>query len=87
MDPRSDGIIEASYIGLRSLESGRAGDSTSLQVFGEAGRREGDSSWTKIGVGFVHEDGKGFDVVLEALPVSGRVVLRLNQPKPKGGNE
>jgi hypothetical protein len=40
-----------------------------------------DSFWTKIGVVFEHKDGKGFDVVLEALPVNGRVTIR----EPKEG--
>ena len=43
---------------------------------------EEDSFWTKIGVAFVHKDGKGFDVALDAFPVSGRIVLRLNKFKP-----
>ena len=46
-----------------------------------------DSSWSKIGVAFLHKDGKGLDVVLDALPVSGRIVLRLSQPKPKAEKE
>ena len=45
---------------------------------------EAKSSWNKIGAGFIHKDGKGFDIVLDALPVNGRVVLRLNVEKPKG---
>lgn len=45
---------------------------------------EEDASWSKIGVAWVHRDGKGFDVVLEAFPVSGRVVLRLNKLKASG---
>ena len=48
---------------------------------------EADSSWSKIGVAFLHKDGKGLDVVLDALPVSGRIVLRLSQPKPKAEKE
>ena len=44
---------------------------------------EANSSWLKIGVAFVHKDGKGFDIALDALPVKGRVVLRLIQAKPK----
>lgn len=27
--------------------------------------------WTKIGVAFAHNDGKGFSVILEAFPVDG----------------
>jgi hypothetical protein len=30
---------------------------------------------------FAHQDGKGFDVVLEAVPINGRVVIR--EPKEK----
>lgn len=39
--------------------------------------------WTEIGVVFAHADGKGFDVILEAMPVNGRIVIRANEPKPE----
>lgn len=42
-----------------------------------------DASWSRVGVAFAHNDGKGFNVQLDAVPVSGRVVLRVNEPKPK----
>lgn len=32
--------------------------------------------WTRIGAMFPHEDGEGFTVVLDALPLDGRIVLR-----------
>jgi hypothetical protein len=38
-----------------------------------------DSFWTKIGVAFEHKNGGGFDVVLEAFPINGRITLR--EPK------
>jgi hypothetical protein len=41
------------------------------------------SSWSRIGVAFEHKDGKGFDVTLRSLPLSGRITLRKNEPKPK----
>lgn len=41
------------------------------------------ADWLEIGSAWLHKDGKGFDLNLEALPVSGRVVIRLNEPKPK----
>jgi hypothetical protein len=41
---------------------------------------EGDKAfWTKVGAAFVHEDGEGFNLVLTAMPLSGRLVIR----KPK----
>jgi hypothetical protein len=52
---------------------------------------EPDASWTRIGVAFAHGDGWGYDLVLDALPVNGRVVLRSNhhnqldyEPGPAG---
>lgn len=39
------------------------------------------SSWREIGVAFAHKDGKGFDLLLDAVPVSGRVVLRTIEDK------
>ena len=37
--------------------------------------------WTKIGVVFPHKDGKGYDVVLDCLPIDGRISIR--EPKEK----
>ena len=39
--------------------------------------------WTPVAAAWPHRDGKGFNIVLEALPVSGRITLRVYQPKPK----
>ena len=40
-------------------------------------RREGqDDYWLNIGLAFSHKDGKGFNVVLQALPLDGKVVCR-----------
>jgi len=35
-----------------------------------------DDFWLNIGVAFDHEDGEGFNVLLQALPVDGKLVLR-----------
>ena len=42
-----------------------------------------ESDWTRIGAAWQHRDGHGFDIHLEAFPVSGRVTLRANKPKPQ----
>ena len=40
-------------------------------------KREGqDDFWQALGAAFPHQDGKGFNVVLQALPIDGKVVLR-----------
>lgn len=38
------------------------------------------SYWTRIGRLFPHEDGKGHDLLLNALPVNGRIVIRQEEP-------
>jgi len=42
-----------------------------------------DSSfWTRIGAAWQHQDGKGFNVQLESVPLDGRVTLRVaSEPK------
>ena len=40
-------------------------------------KREGqDDFWIAIGAAFMHQDGDGYNVVLQALPVDGKIVLR-----------
>lgn len=39
------------------------------------------SNWSKIGAAWPHQDGKGYRLVLNAVPVNGVVVLRLPEPK------
>ena len=45
-------------------------------------KREGqDDFWLNIGAAFMHQDGDGFNVMLQALPINGKIVLR--PPKEK----
>ena len=46
-------------------------------------RPKQDDYWLNIGVAFPHEDGKGFNVMLQALPLhgDGKIVLREHDPK------
>ena len=49
---------------------------------------EGDAFWTRVGSAWAHKDGKGFNVVLSALPVNGRLVLRtFTEEDGKGDND
>ena len=44
---------------------------------------EDNSFWTLVGAAFAHEDHKGFNILLKALPIDGRLVLRrYTEPKP-----
>lgn len=33
--------------------------------------------WTRIGVAFAHQDGKGFNLLIETVPLDGRITLRV----------
>ena len=40
-------------------------------------KREGkDDYWLNLGVAFRHEDGEGFNLLLQAMPLDGKLVLR-----------
>ena len=40
-------------------------------------KREGkEDFWLNLGVAFAHEDGEGFNLLLQALPIDGKLVLR-----------
>ena len=50
--------------------------------------------WLNIGVAFPHEDGHGFNLLLQAQPLDGKIVLREYHedeaepdPKPKAGGK
>ena len=43
---------------------------------------EGDRAfWTKVGAAWPHQDGNGFNVTLAAVPLSGRLVIRIRTGK------
>jgi hypothetical protein len=40
-------------------------------------KREGqDDFWLNLGLAFPHKDGKGLNVILQAYPLDGKIVLR-----------
>ncbi len=40
-------------------------------------KRDGqDDFWLNLGLAFPHKDGKGLNVVLQAFPLDGKIVLR-----------
>ena len=44
--------------------------------------REGkDSKWSEIGVAFAHKDQKGFDILFDVVPLSGRLTIRVPSEK------
>ena len=49
-------------------------------------RPKQDDYWLNIGAAFPHEDGKGFNVILQAHPIGEKLVLRLYDPKEGQAN-
>ena len=56
-------------------------------------KANGDNNdyWLNLGAVFPHEDGEGFNVLLQSLPLDGKIVLRVykddepeEETKPKG---
>jgi hypothetical protein len=40
-------------------------------------KREGhDDFWLNLGLAFPHKDGKGFNIMLQAFPLDGKIVCR-----------
>jgi hypothetical protein len=42
-----------------------------------------DDYWLNVGAAYPHEDGEGFNLLLNALPVDGKLVLRTYKDKPE----
>ena len=42
---------------------------------------DGKSFWTRIGSAWAHQDGKGFNLQLEVVPLDGRISLRVVNDK------
>ena len=59
-------------------------DVFTVREYEVAGEKKCD--WTKVGVAFPHQDTKGFNVLLQAVPLDGKMVLRLHEEKEDGAN-
>jgi hypothetical protein len=54
------------------------------QVIGSEGKKP---YWMKIGAAWANGDGRGFSVQLEALPLTGRIVMREPNARVDGDQE
>ncbi len=51
-------------------------------------KREGkDDYWLNIGVCFAHDDKDGFNLLLQALPLDGKIVLRTYKEREEDQQE
>jgi hypothetical protein len=46
-----------------------------------------DDWWTPIGAAFEHKDGHGFNIVLQSIPLDGKIVLRLPKDDAKHSDD
>lgn len=46
-----------------------------------------DAFWLKVGAAFPHKDKEGMNIVLQALPTNGRLVLRRFKEKEEGTSQ
>ena len=55
---------------------------TMYRVYSIVPRPKQDDFWLNIGVAFPHDDGLGFNVILQALPIhgDGKIVMRVYDP-------
>ena len=51
------------------------------------GRSGGRGIWTRIGAAWANKDGKGLNLVLDLLPIDGRLVLREPMEKDASGDQ
>lgn len=58
---------------------GKKPDLIAYDVRDVEGRKE--AVWNSVGAVWLHKDGKGADVLLHAVPLSGRIVLRERSDK------
>jgi hypothetical protein len=59
----------------------------SHRIYAVTKRKNGDKNdWTEIGAAWAHQDGKGFSLKLDFLPLNG-AELSLRVPKPKDATD
>jgi hypothetical protein len=64
-----------------SLNIGRKPTHRLYRVLGDGK----DASWTPIGAAWPNKDGKGFNLTCDAVPLTGRLVLRFISERPDEG--
>ena len=51
------------------------------RVYAIVTRPKQDDYWLNIGAAFPHDDGKGYNIILQAHPIGEKLVVRLYEPK------
>ena len=69
----------------QTANNGASSTAPSLVAYQVREVKEGKDFWTRIGAAWSHKDGKGFFVLLDAIPIDGRITLR--RPEEKATNQ
>lgn len=63
-------------------QNAAAGSKSPSHVAYQVRERKGQKSfWTRIGSAWAHADGKGFNIQVEVVPLSGKITLRVASEK------
>lgn len=46
-----------------------------------------DAIWTPVGAAWPNKDGQGFSVTCEAVPLQGRIIMRVTTERARGGQQ
>ena len=57
--------------------------SPSHYAYNVRNREGGDNYWIRIGSAGAHNDGNGFNIQIETVPLDGRITLRVASEKTK----
>ena len=67
---------------MTTTESPAIGSNSPTHVAYQVRDREnGKSFWTRIGSAWAHKDGNGFNIQIDAVPLDGRITLRIATEK------
>jgi hypothetical protein len=58
------------------MEAPMAAQQPTYQAYTVVKREGQDDYWLNIGAAFMHQDGDDFNIMLQALPINGKIVLR-----------
>jgi hypothetical protein len=64
-----------------NTETKKASKSPSYIAYHVRGGEGKDAFWTRVGAAFAHADGKGFTILTAAVPLDGKISLRLPSEK------
>jgi hypothetical protein len=66
-------MVSTEKIGERKMITTHKPSHILYQIIERKGK---ESIWTRIGAAWVHQDGKGFNISFNAIPITGSIVLR-----------